>query len=122
MMNITGTGSYAGATQPATKSNYGQNVPDTNGTGSKVSSDAGLTATAKPADDPVKDFLEYMQMTPAERMERAWLKQHGISKEEFDAMSPAEKQKLMDEMKKDIAEKIKLNAEEESRKHLDILT
>jgi hypothetical protein len=54
-------------------------------------------------------------------MERAWLKQHGISKEQFDAMSPAEKQKLMDEMKKDIAEKIKLNAEEESRKHLDVL-
>jgi hypothetical protein len=48
--------------------------------GSETSTpDAALTPDAA-ANDPVKEFTDYMKQTPAERLQYAWLKQHGISK------------------------------------------
>lgn len=69
--------------------------------------------------DAVQEFRDYMKMTPGERMQYAWLKQHGISKEEFDSMPADEKQKLMEQMKREIEEKIKADAIKKS--HTDIL-
>lgn len=69
--------------------------------------------------DAVQEFRDYMKMTPGERMQYAWLKQHGISKEEFDSMPADEKQKLMEQMKREIEEKIKADAVKKS--HTDIL-
>jgi hypothetical protein len=84
----------------------------------KTSSDA-LASISKSKYDAVKEFQDYMKMTPGERMQYAWLKQHGISKEEFDAMPADEKQKLMEQMKREIEEKIKADAVKKS--HTDIL-
>lgn len=60
--------------------------------------------------DAVKEFKDYMAKTPEQRMQEAWLQSHGITQEEFDAMTPDEKQKLMDMMRKEIEEKVRADA------------
>jgi hypothetical protein len=76
----------------------------------KAAATNNATATPKGSYDAVKEFTDYMKMSPAERMQYAWLKQHGISKEEFDSMPADEKQKLIDKMKHEFEEKIKAAA------------
>jgi hypothetical protein len=61
--------------------------------------------------DAREEFLEYMKKTPAERMQEAWLKAHGITKEEFEAMPPEEKQAITDQMKQEIEDKLQKQAE-----------
>ncbi|HEY1096636.1 MAG TPA: hypothetical protein VGF14_05295 [Alphaproteobacteria bacterium] len=64
-------------------------------------------------DSPVvQEFTEYMKKSPAERMMDDWLRAHGMTKEEFDALGPEEKQKILEEMKQDIEEKMKEKAAE----------
>lgn len=52
----------------------------------------------KPADSDSQSaeqkFLDYMKMTPAQRMHAAMLSQLGISEDEFNAMDPAAQQKV----------------------------
>lgn len=69
-----------------------------------AASNSGNVATGQ--DDPIKKFEDYMQETPAQRMQDSWLAQHGISKEQYAAMSAADKQKLVDEMRHDIETKL----------------
>lgn len=54
--------------------------------------------------------MDYMKETPAQRMEDDWLRQHGISKADFNAMSAEEKQKVRLQMKQEIEQKIKNKA------------
>ena len=68
--------------------------------------------------DAAKEFLEFMTMTPAERMQYMWLKQHGISKEEFEAMSPEEKQKILDKIREEVKLRTKLEVERKSLEQL----
>lgn len=82
--------------------------------GSLPKASAGATSpetATKP--DPVKEFMDYMKKPLAERMQEAWLKQHGMTKEEFDALPPEEK----DAITKQMAEDIKKKLEEEARKN-----
>lgn len=51
----------------------------------------------KPADDQSaaeQKFLDYMKMTPAQRMHAAMLSQLGISEDQFNAMDPAAQKKV----------------------------
>ncbi len=56
--------------------------------------------------EAVQAFLDYMSKTPAERMEDAWLAEKGITKEDFENMSPEEKQATLEEMRADIKRKL----------------
>lgn len=57
--------------------------------------------------DAIADFMNYMKETPEQRMQEAWLKSHGISKEEFDAMSPERKAGIVAQMRQEIEQKLR---------------
>lgn len=75
---------------------------------------SSLTSSKSNASNPVADFMDYMKKSPAERFQESWLSAHGISKEAFDAMPPAEKQKILAQMKQDLEAKIKDQAANQS--------
>ena len=83
------------------------------GTGYSVSGAMGISNKPKTpgVSDAEQDFLNYMKQTPAQRMEDLWLRQHGLTREQFEALGPAEKQRLMNQMKHDIEEQIKQSTE-----------
>jgi len=79
---------------------------------SMLATDADIDpASQVPAVDPIsaatKQFQDYMDKTPEQRMQEAWLHSHGITPEEFAAMSPAEKKALTDQMREEMEEKMK---------------
>lgn len=81
---------------------------------SSLAATAAIDPVKKEAEDAEPDavqaFKDYMAKTPEQRMQESWLQSHGITQEEFDAMSPDEKQKLMDMMRKEIEEKARAEA------------
>lgn len=70
--------------------------------------------------DPVQDFLKYMQETPQQRMEDAWLHAHGLTREQLAAMSPRERQKILNQMKQDIEWQVKQSAEDKFYKTIGV--
>lgn len=56
--------------------------------------------------EAVQAFLDYMNKTPAERMQDAWLAEKGITEEDFENMTPDEKQSVLEEMRADIKRKL----------------
>jgi hypothetical protein len=71
---------------------------------------SGSTAaprTAGTGNGAVQDFLSYMHETPGQRMFDSWLGSQHISKEQFAAMSPADKQKLVERFRRELEEKMK---------------
>jgi hypothetical protein len=122
-MSITGIGASNFTAQAATKTQNRQNMPGSfadamTQTDSLTSdSSSALDAITKKIKADTQEFLDYMKKTPAQRMQETWFKQHGITKEQFDAMSPADQQKVLAQMKQDIEEKIKERQEAENRKH-----
>jgi hypothetical protein len=47
---------------------------------------------------PEETFLAYMKKSPVERWVESWLKARGLTKEEFDALPPTEREALAREM------------------------
>jgi len=56
--------------------------------------------------NPAKELQDYMNMSDAEKMQYAWLNAHGISKQQFDSMSSEDKQKLLDQMRAELKQKM----------------
>ena len=52
------------------------------------------SADSESGDSAEQKFLDYMKMSPAERMHAAMMSQLGISEDEFNAMDPAAQQKV----------------------------
>lgn len=69
--------------------------------------EAANTSRRTANDANVKEFTDYMKKSPAERMEEAWLKSRGITKEDLDAMSPEERKAILDEMRAAIEDQLK---------------
>jgi phage terminase small subunit len=122
-MSVSGIDGIRGWFQAQAKDKTRQNMPGMPGTNGpspaaatsttvtpSAAAPAGITPDSSVASDPVKEFTDYMKQTPAERMQYAWLKQHGVTKAQFDSMSGAEKQKLIEEMKHELEEKMKQQA------------
>jgi hypothetical protein len=61
--------------------------------------------------DAAQAFLDYTKKTPEQRFQEAWLKAHGITPEQFAAMSPTERQKILDQIRQEIQAKVKENAQ-----------
>jgi len=68
------------------------------------------------------EFLEDMKKTPAERMEEAWLRARGLTKEDLEAMEPEERAALLDEMKQQIEDQIRREAEQKAKSPVEKLT
>lgn len=87
----------------------------------KESKPKGLTAEEKFAaakarnEGTMGEFLDYMKKTPAERMEEAWLKAHGLTKADLEKKSPEEQKAIRDAMKKDIEDQLKREAEQKAK-------
>lgn len=107
MFSISGLGPSASA---ASTRRIGPSLASPGTTGPSEAKSASLAASPSIPMSAADEFLEYMKMTPAERLQDSWLRAHGISKEEFDAMSPEEQQKILAQMKQDIEEKMKREA------------
>jgi len=120
-VDIAGTSGFNWS-NPIRNKDDRQNVPGN--IFSSLGANAAIDPMAEPektGPDPVQEFKDYMAKTPEQRMQEAWLQSHGITQEEFDAMSPEEKQSLMDMMKHDIEDKMRQEAAEGGRKRVDIL-
>jgi hypothetical protein len=59
------------------------------------------------SDNAVQEFLDYAKETPVQRMFDSWLASQHISKDQYNAMTPEEKQKLVDEFKEQLKQRLK---------------
>ena len=64
------------------------------------------------ASDPVKKFLEYMQMTPEERYYEAILREKGLTKEQLAALPPEERERIEREIREEIVERMAVKSAE----------
>jgi predicted flavoprotein YhiN len=103
-VNISGITGSSWATMTQTGQNLPGNSPSATTTNASGSS-------ASTGDGAVQQFMNYMKETPAQRLVNAWLQQHGISPQQFAAMSAADKQKIINEMKTDIENELKQKME-----------
>jgi hypothetical protein len=79
---------------------------------------AATSLAAKPAETAAQKFLEYANMTPAERLQAEMLNQLGLTEDQFKAMDPADQQKVMDK----IRELIKQQAQNGGNPRTGLLT
>jgi TPP-dependent pyruvate/acetoin dehydrogenase alpha subunit len=77
-----------------------------------------VTAKSPEAKTAEQKFLDYAEMTPAERMHAAMLAQMGVTEDEFKAMDPAAQQKIEEK----IREMIKQQAAENGDKRTGLIT
>ncbi len=60
---------------------------------------AGRLDKSLQAQSPEQQFLQYANMTPAQRMFASMLGKLGITEDQFKAMSPADQQKIEDKIR-----------------------
>ncbi|MCB5184306.1 hypothetical protein LG201_03720 [Methylobacillus gramineus] len=56
--------------------------------------------------EAARELEEYMNMSDSERLQWHWLNSHGISKEDFNNMSAEDKQKIVDQMREELKQKM----------------
>jgi len=87
---------------------------------SSASADSSSLQSTTQTPSAEDTFKAYMKMTPAERMEDAWLKSHGLTKEKLAAMSPTERENVMKQMKTEIEQNLKQKTEQKGQQ-VDVL-
>jgi hypothetical protein len=85
---------------------------------SSLSQPTSTGSAAKPANSVVQQFLQYANMTPAQRMQADMLSQLGLTEDQFKAMTPAEQQKV--EAK--IQQMVKQQAQDSGEKRAGLIT
>jgi hypothetical protein len=78
---------------------------------------AGLAAKPETA---AQKFLEYANMTPAQRLQAEMLGQLGITEDQFKAMTPAEQQKVMDKVREMIKQQMQGSSDKRTGMITDI--
>jgi hypothetical protein len=73
---------------------------------SPLATQSSSTLTAKPAETAAEKFLEYADMTPAQRLHAQMLAKLGLTEDQFKAMSPADQQKVEDKIRDMIKKQI----------------
>ncbi|MFA4993743.1 MAG: hypothetical protein WC521_00325 [Bdellovibrionales bacterium] len=92
-----------------------------NTNGVKAATTVASPTTPQSDDAALQELIDYFFESPAQRIVDNWLKAHGITKEQFDAMSPEQQEALRRQMAEDIRDKCEKRAEERSKTGLDIL-
>jgi hypothetical protein len=85
---------------------------------SSASQPASAGLAAKPTNSAVQQFLQYANMTPAQRMQADMLSQLGLTEDQFKAMPPAEQQKVEDK----IRDLVKKQADASNDKRTGLIT
>jgi hypothetical protein len=84
-----------------------------------ASGSAAASLAPKP-ETAAQKFLEYANMTPAQRLQAEMLGQLGITEEQFKAMTPAEQQKVMDKVRDMIKQQIQNGSDKRTGMITDI--
>ncbi len=83
-----------------------------------VGAQSSTSLNAKAAKTAAQQFLEYANMTPAERLHAQMLAKLGLTEDQFKAMDPAAQQKIEDK----IREMIKQQLSESNDKRTGMIT
>lgn len=84
------------------------------------SASAATSLAAKPAETAAQKFLEYANMTPAQRLQAEMLSQLGLTEDQFKAMSPADQQKVMDKIRELIKQQVQNSGEQRTGQITDM--
>jgi hypothetical protein len=60
---------------------------------------SSTSLAAKPAETAAQKFMDYANMSPAQRLQAEMMSQLGITEDQFKAMSPADQAKVMDKIR-----------------------
>jgi hypothetical protein len=71
-----------------------------------MSAAAAVQSAAPGASDPVQAFRNYMKETPAQRLEDTWLAAHHLTRAQYQAMSPQERQGIQKQMATELKEQV----------------
>jgi hypothetical protein len=85
---------------------------------SSASQPASAGLAAKATNSAVQQFLQYANMTPAQRMQANMLSELGLTEDQFKAMTPAEQQKVEDK----IRDLVKKQADASNDKRTGLIT
>ena len=81
-------------------------------------SGGGLSAV--PEKSAKDEFMDYAKLTPAQKMRAAMLAKMGVTEEQLKAMSPEERQKIEDQIKKQIKEQVQNDPQMKKGSLLDV--
>lgn len=110
---ISGVTGFSIASQMGASALNRQNLPGNTAAVSSASNTgfsnniAASTAAHDSSNSALAEVKNYFKESPAQRMQDDWLSQHGITEAQFNSMSPADKQKIVDQMRQDIQAKMK---------------
>ncbi len=79
----------------------------------------GFAAPDKEAE--LQELIDYFNMPASERIIKNWLEAHGITEEEYEAMTPDQKEALKRQMTTDIRDRAERKNEEKAKAMLDVL-
>jgi len=85
----------------------------------RKNSTGGTSAATTASSSADSDFLDYMKMTPGQRMIQNWLTAHKLTQQQLDAMTPKDREAVMKQMQDDIAKQLKDQAQDKAK--IDIL-
>jgi predicted flavoprotein YhiN len=121
-MNISGTTSSSSLFSPTRENKDGQELPVNsstkggNDTSALIQSAEDAKAAAKAKNEKaIADFNAYMGQSTMEKYVESWLQRHGVSKEQFESMSPEEKLKITNQIKEDFVREAKLTIEKKQK-------
>lgn len=97
---IAGLGAYAGIA-----ADYRAGAQQR--TAAALAAAAAAPAAATGASDPVQEFRNYMKETPAQRLEDTWLAAHHLTRQQYEAMSPQERDGIQKQMASELKEQVK---------------
>lgn len=90
------------------------------GTASASSYQVSKSPTAL-APDPAKEFMDFMKLTPAQRMEEQWLRSHGLTRKDLESMSPEKRDAIKKQMAQEIEDAMKRKTKAKAAGGVDIL-
>lgn len=108
-MSISGIGASAASYFPPAS----QSKASSAAAAAPSASDQGASASGNAAEQA---FLNYMKETPAQHLEDAWLKAHGLTRQQLAAMSPTQREAIEKQMATDIETKVKQDAADKASK------
>jgi len=73
---------------------------------STFAAQSSSTQKAAPAETAAQKFLEYASMTPAQRLHAEMLAKLDLTEDQFNAMSPADQQKIDDKIREMIKQQV----------------
>ena len=98
-------------------------MPMTAGSSSSAASSNATSAASSlpdPTTDPVDWLMDYTKMTPAQQMQDSMLHSLGLTQQQYNALSPAEKAKVDQKIQQMIKEQVQQQAEKKTGMVVDV--